>query len=104
MNVMKTGSKTFNLLRPAIAKGFAKGIFFSTIFFVVITLTSCNMERADNNGQALDKESSSSGYITQTEASQAKMSPEMAVAMLKEGNARFADESMVNRDLISQVK
>ena len=62
------------------------------------------MESTDSKGQTSGNESSNNGYITQTDASQAKMSPEMAVAMLKEGNARFTNESMVDRDLIAQVK
>jgi len=42
-------------------------------------------------------------YITQTAASQAKMTPEKAVKMLKEGNKRFVKEDMINRDLLAQV-
>jgi carbonic anhydrase len=83
---------------------YRKGIIFSNIFVVAIILTSCNMESTDRKGQALENKASNQEYITQTDATQAKMTPEQAVAMLKEGNARFIDESMVDRDLIAQVK
>lgn len=43
-------------------------------------------------------------YETQTAASQAKMTPDKAVKMLKEGNDRFVKQDMINRDLISQVE
>ncbi len=43
-------------------------------------------------------------YITQTAESQANMTPEMAVKMLKEGNERFINKSMINPDLIAQVE
>ncbi len=42
-------------------------------------------------------------YITQTAASQAEITPEKAVKMLKEGNKRFVKEDMLNRDLLAQV-
>ncbi|TNF42803.1 MAG: carbonic anhydrase, partial [Bacteroidetes bacterium] len=35
---------------------------------------------------------------------ESKITPEQAVAMLKEGNARFTSETMLNRDLLEQVK
>ncbi|HBH48934.1 MAG TPA: carbonic anhydrase [Bacteroidales bacterium] len=43
-------------------------------------------------------------YITQTQESQSALSPDDAIAMLKEGNERFVNQKMVNRDLIKQVK
>jgi carbonic anhydrase len=43
-------------------------------------------------------------YVTQTKESQSKTTPEMAIQMLKEGNARFVEDKMINRDLMEQVK
>ena len=41
---------------------------------------------------------------TQTKASQADMSPAEALEMLKEGNERFVNENMLERDYIDQVE
>lgn len=46
----------------------------------------------------------SSSYITQSSASQAELTPDAAVTNLKDGNKRFVEENMIDRDLISQVK
>ncbi|MCB2220977.1 MAG: carbonic anhydrase [Bacteroidetes bacterium] len=43
-------------------------------------------------------------YVTQTKETQAKTTPEMAVKMLKEGNERFVNDEMINRDLMEQVE
>lgn len=42
--------------------------------------------------------------ITQTKESQAALSPDGAIALLKEGNERFVKQTMASRDLIQQVK
>lgn len=42
--------------------------------------------------------------VTQTSETQAAMTPERALQMLKEGNARFVDGKMLNRNLMQQVK
>ncbi len=42
--------------------------------------------------------------ITQTKSTQADMSPAEALEMLSEGNQRFVDENMLERDLIDQVE
>jgi len=42
--------------------------------------------------------------ITQTQETQAVMTPDAAVALLKEGNERFVEKKMTSRDLITQVK
>jgi carbonic anhydrase len=104
MNVMKTSIKTLNPMKLATVSGHKTGILLSAIFLVAITLASCNMENAGNKGQASGSDSSNQGYITQTDLSQANMTPEAAVKTLEEGNARFVSESMVNRDLIAQVR
>jgi len=41
---------------------------------------------------------------TQTKESQAALDPNGAITLLKEGNKRFVQSSMQNRDLIQQVK
>jgi carbonic anhydrase len=43
-------------------------------------------------------------YKTQTAKSQASMTPEKAIQMLKEGNERFVKDKMINRDLMEQVE
>ena len=42
--------------------------------------------------------------ITQTKETQAALSPDGAIALLKEGNDRFVNKTMASRDLIQQVK
>lgn len=42
--------------------------------------------------------------ITQTKETQAALSPEGAIALLKEGNSRFVENKKVDRDLLTQVK
>jgi carbonic anhydrase len=42
--------------------------------------------------------------ITQTKKTQAAMTPRKALQMLKEGNARFVQGNMIQRDLMAQVK
>lgn len=100
---MKTLIKNTNRVRPQ-TKNFIKGIILSTVVIGATTLTSCNMENSGNTGQASGSEMAGSDYITQSSESQAKMTPEKAIRMLKEGNARFTGETMINRDLIGQVK
>lgn len=48
-------------------------------------------------------EASVTTTVTQTKASQAQMSPEQALDLLKAGNARFISGNMLNRDLHAQV-
>lgn len=42
--------------------------------------------------------------VTQTKETQAAMTPQMAMQMLKEGNTRFVQGNMLKRDLMQQVK
>lgn len=42
--------------------------------------------------------------VTQTQSTQAEMSPAEALDMLKQGNARFVDGKMLDRDLMDQVE
>lgn len=42
--------------------------------------------------------------ITQTKETQEALSPDGAIALLKEGNARFVTKTMTERDLIKQVE
>ncbi len=41
--------------------------------------------------------------ITQTATTQAQIVPEVAIQMLKEGNERFVENKLLNRDLLKQV-
>jgi carbonic anhydrase len=56
-----------------------------------------------NNSQGETK-ASPDEYITQTAKSQANMTPDEAIQMLKEGNERFVNNQMVNRNLLEQVE
>jgi len=67
---------------------------------LVTLVSSCNMDRSAESQEPV----SDQDYVTQTAASQAEISPEKAVALLKEGNARFTGQNMIERDLISQVE
>ena len=42
--------------------------------------------------------------VTQTKETQAALNPQTALALLKEGNARFVKKKMENRDLLEQVR
>jgi len=66
-----------------------------------IVLTSCSPQKPKTieNDAVVKTET-----VTQTSESQSKITPEQAVAMLKEGNERFTSETMINRDLLEQVK
>jgi carbonic anhydrase len=44
------------------------------------------------------------GYVTQTKETQAATTPDKALQMLKEGNARFVQGKMLQRDYMRQVK
>jgi carbonic anhydrase len=68
----------------------------------ILVLSSCNMESSKSAGSLQD--SGTSDYVTQTSSSQAQITPLKAVEMLKEGNERFVNDQMINRDLLSQVK
>lgn len=77
-----------------------KGIMSTSMFVLaLILLSSCNMEKAaETKGLAADV------YTTQSKDTQASMTPEEAIQMLKDGNMRFTSERMINRDLVAQVK
>jgi len=81
-----------------------KGLFLGAMIIGVTTLTSCNMESSESSAASASSDAETASYVTQTSSSQASITPSMAIDMLKEGNARFTSESMVNRDLIAQVK
>lgn len=81
-----------------------KSIIFGSVILAGLTLTSCNMENSETKETSTAGDTAKESYITQTSESQSKMSPEMAVNMLKEGNARFTADKMINRDLMGQVK
>ncbi len=46
----------------------------------------------------------SQDYVTQTKDSQSKMTPEVALQMLKDGNGRFKSGKNLDRNLIEQMK
>lgn len=85
-----------------VSKNFLRFLLVIPLSFMLTSLTACNMETTQSEDKLDDPQSSE--YITQSAETQASMSPEEAVQMLKDGNARFTGEKMVNRDLISQVE
>lgn len=76
------------------------GVAALLAFALVTLVSSCNMDRSAENQEPVSEQD----YITQTAASQAEISPEKAIEMLKEGNARFTAQDMIERDLIGQVE
>ncbi|MGC9344011.1 MAG: carbonic anhydrase family protein [Bacteroidales bacterium] len=57
-----------------------------------------------NTEQSANEAAPQQDYVTQTSDSQSAMSPSDAIQMLKDGNKRFIDNNMVNRDLLAQVE
>jgi carbonic anhydrase len=97
---MKEMSKIQKEGRPVITGRLNVFAIFSFAIAAAI-LTSCNTEKPKNaETDAVVKTEA----VTQTSESQSKITPEQAVAMLKDGNERFTSETMVNRDLLEQVK
>jgi carbonic anhydrase len=66
-----------------------------------IVFTSCSPQKPKSTESDVVVKTET---VTQTSESQSKITPEQAVAMLKEGNERFTSETMINRDLMEQVK
>ncbi len=83
---------------------FISFVFVASLFIGMNSLTSCNTDTKTASENNTTESMANNDYITQTAESQANITPEMAVKMLKEGNARFMNKSMVNRDLIAQVE
>jgi carbonic anhydrase len=102
-NVMKSTTSNTHPRRKGL-KNAVKGITFSTMVAGALILTSCNMETSNNADQATQGGDMNANYVTQTSETQDRMTPEMAIKMLKEGNARFTADEMINRDLMAQVK
>jgi len=80
-------------------KSLLRFLLIVPLSFMITSLTACNMEASQAESEMGDPE-----YVTQSAETQSAMTPKDAVQMLKDGNARFVGEKMVNRDLISQVK
>lgn len=72
-------------------------------FLGLLIFYSCNMD-SGKTGQTASEPSVQADYVTQTGESQSSMSPADAIQMLKDGNARFLDGAMLNRDLLAQVE
>lgn len=69
------------------------------VLLAIVAFSSCNMEKGAEVSAVV-----STDYTTQSKESQAAMTPQAAVEMLKEGNERFTSDAMINRDLLGQVK
>jgi len=78
-------------------------IFIIPLFFSLTVIAGCNMENDKNKQQTAKEDPETKDYVTQTKASQAVMSPDEALMMLKNGNDRFVNQNMLKRDLIEQV-
>jgi carbonic anhydrase len=96
---MKTMSKILNAKRPSI-NGRLNVLTVITLMTAAVVFTSCTTEKT----KSADESTVKTEQITQTSESQSKITPEKAITMLKEGNERFVSETMINRDLIAQVK
>ena len=70
--------------------------------FFSLTFISCNMEIKSDHSQPTQPQADT--YVTQTSSTQSSMTPAMAIDQLKEGNTRFVNDEMLNRDLMTQVK
>ncbi len=75
-----------------------KNLFrISSTLFALVALLAVPATAQDTIQEA-------AAVMTQTAESQAAMSPAQALQMLKDGNQRFVNEEMVERDLIDQVE
>jgi carbonic anhydrase len=78
--------------------------WISLAVFGIFVLSACSTEKPEGVSEMSMKDEKSAEYTTQTASTQAQITPEEAVSMLKDGNARFRDGRMIQRDLISQVE
>jgi carbonic anhydrase len=77
----------------------------SFLFISLILFAGCNMESTKNTNSGAEMAAPGGDkYVTQTKETQSKTTPDMAVQMLKDGNKRFVDNKMIDRDLIAQVE
>jgi carbonic anhydrase len=88
----------------SIRKELTRTALLGLVALGISVLSACSLERSDSMKEMAPMKKNSSDYITQTASSQAQITPGKAISMLKEGNARFRDGRMIQRDLISQVK
>jgi carbonic anhydrase len=78
-------------------------------FGIVVTAQKKQKQEQEKNAAAAkkastDKKTVDNIAVTQTKESQKAMTPERALQLLKDGNARFVTGGMVNRDLRAQIK
>ena len=107
---MKT--KEFIKLKSPFKKGkyykrsnlFLNFILIASLIIGVSSFTSCNTDTKSASEKNTNESMENNDYITQTAESQASMTPEEAVNMLKEGNSRFVNKSMIDRNFIEQVE
>lgn len=71
-----------------------------------LTLTACTTgnEAEASDDSSIPSSSAQSMAPTQTSESQAALTPETALEMLRDGNGRFVDGNPANRDLAAQVR
>lgn len=108
---MKTTKNETNMLiikgnvnkKKSLLKSLFKFMLITPLFFSLTLIASCTMENDKNNQQTAKEDPANKDYVTQTRASQAAMSTDEAIMMLKEGNERFVNQNMFKRDLIEQV-
>jgi carbonic anhydrase len=94
-NLVKRDSIFFgNLLRL---------MLLAPLFFSLTVMAGCNMEENKTSQNTEGEEPTNNDYVTQTKSTQAALSPDKAVDLLKEGNDRFVAQKMHHRDLIEQV-
>lgn len=77
-----------------------KGIFFTLSFLILLTAAFFAVTGETQQKPPVEKQDL---RMTQTKESQAQMTPEKALKLLKEGNERFVKNVSLNRDLKEQV-
>jgi len=77
----------------------------SFLFISLILFAGFNLESTKNTNSGAEMEAPGGDkYVTQSKETQLKTTPDMAVQMLKDGNKRFVENKMIDRDLMSQVE
>lgn len=74
----------------------AKSLSFLASLTAALLISACATQSPTTGRPVID--------VAMTQAMQSKISPDAAIAMLKEGNQRFVSSSMLKRDLPGQVK
>lgn len=100
--MMKSPGKTLNKMKSLNAMRW-KSLVMSTMVLAVLAFASCTSGGTERTETTEETTNTPASYVTQTMESQSKVTPDQAVAMLKEGNVRFSSGTMIQRNLMDQV-